>query len=464
MRARSGGPSPSPSPLMGRHQSRRVSPSPSVASNTTADIYTDDVFVSGAEDSDVSLDMSGSSKSGSRKRGRPPTTGDYVGLAAAKLRVVEADRRLADLEEKRNILDPCTPLPPKIRETAEETVEHYLEELKNAPTGDILSQAFQDVEQVLRVSSVSKGLKGTLAKALKTSACRVRAGVTILSTRNITTAGEGQGSELLILSKELEQARREIKNLREEVKALRGRASELPTSRTSPPISPVVSGRGKSPNRKSRIIPDSPPRSEGAEEAMMSRLDSLFERWLRRKFGDSAPLPPQAKGKSRDPSASKKGAEKRAEVQTSKKRKPKGGKQSKANKGETDTDVSLMPPPSTPLPPRKSRRTASQSSASRATSAPAEAWAKVVGRKRGERGQVFGQSHVATSTQEERRYAKSPPKRDLQDAGETANRRNRLQRRRRGRGRRGSRRTPRPLLSPALRADTRRSSSSPSLR
>ncbi|XP_070512918.1 uncharacterized protein [Cardiocondyla obscurior] len=231
-----------------------------------------------------------------REKRASPTTGDYVGLAAAKLRVVEADRRLADLEEKRNILDPCTPLPPKIRETAEETVEHYLEELKNAPTGDILSQAFQDVEQVLRVSSVSKGLKGTLAKALKTSACRVRAGVTILSTRNITTAGEGQGSELLILSKELEQARREIKNLREEVKALRGGIG-LPTSRTSPPISPVVSGRGKSPNSrgsgqchcrvtkediagkrnspprsewppavrpqiqgKSRIIPDSPPR------------------------------------------------------------------------------------------------------------------------------------------------------------------------------------------------------------
>ncbi|KAL0124964.1 hypothetical protein PUN28_006675 [Cardiocondyla obscurior] len=182
---------------MGRHQSRRASPSPSVASNTTADIYTDDVFVSGAEDSDVSLDVSGSSKSGSRKRGRPPTTGDYVGLAAAKLRVVEADRRLADLEEKRNILDPCTPLPPKIRETAEETVEHYLEELKNAPTGDILSRV-QDREQVLRVSSVPKDSRERWRRPSRHRPV-ASALATILSTNILSR--EVERSELLILSK-----------------------------------------------------------------------------------------------------------------------------------------------------------------------------------------------------------------------------------------------------------------------
>ncbi|KAL0108690.1 hypothetical protein PUN28_015286 [Cardiocondyla obscurior] len=227
-KARLKGLSPYPLVRLTRHTPSRVtSLTPSIASITTADGQTDDVFVSGAEDSDTSMAVSDSSIS-SRKRERPLTTAEYIDLAAAKLRVIEIEQKMADLEERKSILNPVTSLPPKVRESAEEIVEHFLEKMKNAPTGDIVSQAFEDMEQVLRVSNVSKGLKGTLAKALKKAACRARAGVTIRSTKNLMSASECASLELHSLNKELEMARREIKNLREEVRALRNRASELP--------------------------------------------------------------------------------------------------------------------------------------------------------------------------------------------------------------------------------------------
>ncbi|XP_070529759.1 uncharacterized protein [Cardiocondyla obscurior] len=448
-KARPKGHSPYPSPLVNRRPSRASSPTPSMASNTTADVYTDDVFISGTEDSDVS----GSFGSGKRKRGRPATTGDYVGLAAAKRQVLETEQEIAEMEERKAILDPLSSLNPKLRESVDDAVEHYLEEFKNAPSGDIVSQTYEDVDQILRVSGVSKGLKGTLAKALKKAACRARAGITVLSTRNASTSGGNSNAELQLL-KELDQARKEIKNLREEVRALRCRAAELPiirpacTSpnatekrlRTPPPmdepmeednpsltnnttigaipstsmppaIRPPIKGRSK-------VLRDTSPSEFEAEELLLKRLDGLFGKWCERRFGTSPPFPiakekPPASTTQKKQKPTAGSTKKAAESSTKERRKKKTG----ATSGQESQSEISMPPPSS----RKNTRDIPKDPPSRSTSARTEVWAKVVGRKakkKTETTQVSVQRSLSKNNNAQKVSAKKRPS-EIRDKGQT---------------------------------------------
>ncbi|XP_070530033.1 uncharacterized protein [Cardiocondyla obscurior] len=308
-KARPKGHSPYPSPLVNRRPSRASSPTPSMASNTTADVYTDDVFISGTEDSDVS----GSFGSGKRKRGRPATTGDYVGLAAAKRQVLETEQEIAEMEERKAILDPLSSLNPKLRESVDDAVEHYLEEFKNAPSGDIVSQTYEDVDQILR---------------------------------------------------ELDQARKEIKNLREEVRALRCRAAELPiirpacTSpnatekrlRTPPPMDEPMEEDNPLTNTtigRSKVLRDTSPSEFEAEELLLKRLDGLFGKWCERRFGTSPPFPiakekPPASTTQKKQKPTAGSTKKAAESSTKERRKKKTG----ATSGQESQSEISMPPPS----------------------------------------------------------------------------------------------------------------------
>ncbi|KAL0116358.1 hypothetical protein PUN28_009752 [Cardiocondyla obscurior] len=103
--------------------SRASSPTPSIMSNATTDIQSDTICVTDVED-DSSVDFDLSTMS-TRKRGRPPTTGEYVGLASAKLRLVEAEKKMSDLEETKRILDPSSSLPEKIRVSTDNMISGY---------------------------------------------------------------------------------------------------------------------------------------------------------------------------------------------------------------------------------------------------------------------------------------------------------------------------------------------------
>ncbi|KAL0098469.1 hypothetical protein PUN28_020425 [Cardiocondyla obscurior] len=172
--------SPYLAPLVERlRTSRASSPTPSIMSN---DGHTIRRCVTDVED-DSSVDFDLSTMS-TRKRGRPPTTGEYVGLASAKLRLVEAEKKMSDLEETKRILDPSSSLPEKIRVSTDNMIERYMEDLREAPLEDLTARAFEAMNQVIKVACVSKGLKGTLIKELKTAACKTSASLAIMASKS----------------------------------------------------------------------------------------------------------------------------------------------------------------------------------------------------------------------------------------------------------------------------------------
>ncbi|KAL0103763.1 hypothetical protein PUN28_017800 [Cardiocondyla obscurior] len=140
--------------------------------------------------------------------------------------------KIAALDQKeQSVLDVSVPLPVRTQQRAERLKEDYLDECRSAPSRDLACCVLSDMVKVLRVSGVSKRLKGEYAKALR--ACRTRASVTMLLTR-LTTDGLIQGAESTNLVQELQQAKNMIRALQEEVTQLRNTlASVSPQSPAS---------------------------------------------------------------------------------------------------------------------------------------------------------------------------------------------------------------------------------------
>ncbi|XP_070512920.1 nucleolar and coiled-body phosphoprotein 1-like [Cardiocondyla obscurior] len=415
--------SPYQSPVPGRRTSRASSransransPTPSIAS-TSADVLSDAAFLSGV-DEDSSMDISATSSVGSRsrKRGRPPTTGEYVGLAQAKLRLLEVEQEVAHKEEVSNILDSSYKMTAKLRETSDSMVEGFMAELRDAPLEDLAARVFESQEKVLKVASVSKGLKGTMIKALKEAACVTRASTTLMASRSSRGAETDAESRFLTLSKELDDARKEIRNLHEEIRNLRSRAAELPVrdscampppsgrpNRRSPPPAEhqettVSKGRTRPAESRSGPSRRRSPSMDEAEEALIQRLDGLFNKWFERRFGSVPPGPmtsranqevtsvPLSAGKSKPPDGGTKKALKPAPSSSRRQQnvpsknsgrtaKPRpstsaGNRSSSRKRASGTEDESRRPPPV------KSANTAEANNSSTLT------WSKVVGRK-----------------------------------------------------------------------------------
>ncbi|KAJ0180198.1 hypothetical protein K1T71_003602 [Dendrolimus kikuchii] len=178
-----------------------------------------------------------------RGRGRPPTTGEYVGLAAAKQKLVEAQRAQLELDLEREVAErttamvtaratrpragpaPADPDPPAAEEQ---------EEARAALAGGLQRQIAESLAVVANVAKVSKGLKGTLQKALKEAAASIQEATDELLSRTdseevaLLRAANGR------MEAEIADLRRELRSLREEV--TRPRANPAPP----PPPPPEV--------------------------------------------------------------------------------------------------------------------------------------------------------------------------------------------------------------------------------
>jgi len=146
------------------------------------------------------------------KRGRPPTTGEYVQLAAAKKAVNDERERERRLE----------------RETR--TYEMEEENLAHNPTGDIASRIREAQAEVVRISKVSSNLKGDLQRALRASASLTLGVIEVLRTRaDVMTKKTGQ-EEVRAMKERLEQL---SKAQEEGDTKLRNLAAELDATRTA---------------------------------------------------------------------------------------------------------------------------------------------------------------------------------------------------------------------------------------
>ncbi|XP_070171358.1 uncharacterized protein [Polyergus mexicanus] len=160
-----------------------------------------------------------------RKRGRPPTTGEYVGRAEAIERLAAAkERELRVLEEERSLQAGF--VPPETQGTRSLPSEHEVaEQARDLTAAEIERRARESLGELERMVSVSSNLKGTSKRGMHLTAVRVKAYCAELLNRT----GTGEDSQVGLLRSANEWLRRrlttcesEIAALREEVAILRG--------------------------------------------------------------------------------------------------------------------------------------------------------------------------------------------------------------------------------------------------
>jgi len=144
------------------------------------------------------------------ERGRPPMTGEYVGLAEAN---DERVRKLR-LEREAQALNMADTL--QILRKANLDSETTAEEASLIPMADIASRIREAQAEIVRVAKSSSNIKGDLQRVLKVSASLTMGLVDVLRTRADQT-GERIGSE-------------ETRRLREQVERL-GRAQDAMEAR-----------------------------------------------------------------------------------------------------------------------------------------------------------------------------------------------------------------------------------------
>ncbi|CAG9783509.1 unnamed protein product [Diatraea saccharalis] len=164
--------------------------------------------------SEVEHPSSESTTATKRGRGRPPTTGEYIGYGKARRDYMKAkqEQSLQETEKAVHHLTAKTrsgnvPITPVVALNPDDETAAALSKLVT-----------DNIAVVERVAKASKGLKGTLQRALRESATAIREAVEALSKRTISDecrrlqiANESQQTEIRELRKELADMRAEIR-------------------------------------------------------------------------------------------------------------------------------------------------------------------------------------------------------------------------------------------------------------
>lgn len=146
-----------------------------------------------------------------RGRGRPPTTGQYVGLAKAKEDLNRAMREELEMRAEMEVAG-------KARETFRKRADPVLRNIRSddAPetAAELDKRANEAAQMVLDVAAKSKNLKGTYVRALKDAADVIKKAVSGLRASSVS-------DETCKLQEENANLRRELDALREEVRQIK---------------------------------------------------------------------------------------------------------------------------------------------------------------------------------------------------------------------------------------------------
>ncbi|XP_045535470.1 uncharacterized protein LOC123721270 [Papilio machaon] len=153
---------------------------------------------------------------GTRKgRGRPPTTGEYVGLAKAKQELAEATRRQLEWEAEKDVAE----LTMGLRSTRagvrlSETSASEPDDEGELGSAELGGQIELGAAAVAAVCEKSNNLKGTSKKALKEAVAQIRAAAKCLTSRNVNeetrllrAANSRLQAEMAALKKEMAELR-----------------------------------------------------------------------------------------------------------------------------------------------------------------------------------------------------------------------------------------------------------------
>lgn len=164
---------------------------------------------------------SSASRASSRGKGRPVTTGQFVGPAAAKRQLAEAEEKELRVQAERELMEHKrvkreTRAPFTKKLSSRENLDSLdpVDSKRKAATRVLLLREVEDaVDTVTGVARSSRNLKGTAVKALK------------IAAETILEAAEGLGA--LQATEEMRRLERENATLREDILQLRKKLEEV---------------------------------------------------------------------------------------------------------------------------------------------------------------------------------------------------------------------------------------------
>jgi len=141
------------------------------------------------------------------KRGRPPSTGEYVQLAAARKAANDERERERRLEMETRTFEMSEIL--GILKSSRLNPDSDAEKLEHNPTCDIASRIREAQAEVVRISKISSNLKGDLQRALRVSASLTLGAIEVLRTRADHVAKKTGHEEVRALKERLDQLSRQ---------------------------------------------------------------------------------------------------------------------------------------------------------------------------------------------------------------------------------------------------------------
>jgi len=163
-----------------------------------------------------------------RRRGRPPTTGDYVNIAAAKQKAREEKQKEIELKIESEIVDDWAL---RARERKMTLVEITDEDTtSDANAAQLMQIVEKELAAIGKIASTSKKLKGTYVKLLRDAVSTIKTATNALSRRSLQ-------EETRKLAKENERLEKEVESLKMELHATRNDLRDL--AARVPPSSPL---------------------------------------------------------------------------------------------------------------------------------------------------------------------------------------------------------------------------------
>lgn len=151
-----------------------------------------------------------------RGRGRPPTTGQYVGLAQAKRELVAAQRAQMEFEVEQEVSRRSQYLRTHEDERMSESSvgEKDGQQFDDVTSADIVKRVVDSVAIVQQVATKSKNLKGTFVRSLKDAASCIKVAVEVLQSRTTSDETKKLQADNNRLQKEVAELKKEMADIR----------------------------------------------------------------------------------------------------------------------------------------------------------------------------------------------------------------------------------------------------------
>ncbi|XP_013171926.1 PREDICTED: uncharacterized protein LOC106121001 [Papilio xuthus] len=147
-----------------------------------------------------------------KRRGRPPTTGHYVGLAKAKLALIEAEREEERRRAEAEVV--AASRAARTRAQAHRMPESVSEDEEFQAAGSLSQMIQENVEVIRKVATTSKNLKGGYVRALKDAAEEISKMARALQGRCSTEETKGLQADNARLRAEVAQLRQEVTEMK----------------------------------------------------------------------------------------------------------------------------------------------------------------------------------------------------------------------------------------------------------